>query len=146
MISGSVPSTYVAVKVKYFGNARYVEKYLSKVIMKHSENVYDKKSNIYKITTDDLDINDTNENVSKPIESKPVIETEEISSGGVNPFGAIAGIAGALGAGGLAAAAYVNSKKDNSEEKEEETKEEVVEEVKEEVKEPNSFFNNIVKE
>ncbi len=47
--------------IKNFGNARYVEKYLSKVIMKHSENVYDKKSNIYKITTDDLDINDTNE-------------------------------------------------------------------------------------
>ena len=42
--------------VKNFGNARFVEKLVSKVIIKHAENVYENNSSLLIITKEDLDI------------------------------------------------------------------------------------------
>ncbi len=47
--------------VKNFGNARFIEKLVSKVIIKHAENVYENNSSLLIITKEDLDIENDND-------------------------------------------------------------------------------------
>ncbi len=50
--------------IKNFGNARYVEKLVNQVMVKHAENVYENEKNIYSLSEADFNISDNEEKES----------------------------------------------------------------------------------